>query len=70
MISRPNILLITSDQQRAECFGFETRHIKTPHIDALATQGTHFAACVTPNLGCQPSRASILTGLLPLSHGV
>ena len=70
MTSRPNILLITSDQQRADCFGFENRHIKTPHIDALATQGTRFAACVTPNLVCQPSRASILTGLLPLSHGV
>ena len=70
MASRPNILLITSDQQRADCFGFENRHIKTPHIDALATQGTRFAACVTPNLVCQPSRASILTGLLPLSHGV
>jgi arylsulfatase A-like enzyme len=36
MTSRPNILLITSDQQRADCFGFENRHIKTPHIDALA----------------------------------
>ncbi len=70
MTSRPNILLITSDQQRADCFGFENRHIKTPHIDALAAQGTRFAACVTPNLVCQPSRASILTGLLPLSHGV
>ena len=70
MISRPNILLITSDQQRADCFGFENRHLKTPHIDALATQGTRFAACVTPNLVCQPSRASILTGLLPFSHGV
>jgi arylsulfatase A-like enzyme len=70
MTSRPNILLITSDQQRADCFGFENQHIKTPHIDALATQGTRFAACVTPNLVCQPSRASILTGLLPLSHGV
>lgn len=23
-----------------------------------------------PNLVCQPSRASILTGLLPLAHGV
>ena len=70
MTTRPNILLITSDQQRADCFGFENRHIKTPHIDLLATQGTRFATCVTPNLVCQPSRASILTGLLPLSHGV
>lgn len=66
----PNILLITSDQQRADCFGFENRYIRTPHIDHLAAQGTRFTACVTPNLVCQPSRASILTGLLPLTHGV
>jgi arylsulfatase A-like enzyme len=70
MTTRPNILLITSDQQRADCFGFENRHIRTPHLDHLAAQGTRFAACVTPNLVCQPSRASILTGLLPLTHGV
>ena len=67
---RPNILLITSDQQRADCNGFENSHIRTPHIDRLARDGTRFSACITPNLVCQPSRASILTGLLPLTHGV
>jgi arylsulfatase A-like enzyme len=70
MTKRPNILLITSDQQRADCNGFENPHIRTPHIDMLAREGTRFSACVTPNLVCQPSRASILTGLLPLTHGV
>jgi arylsulfatase A-like enzyme len=70
MNKRPNILLITSDQQRADCFGFENPRIGTPHIDRLARQGTRFSACITPNLVCQPSRASILTGLLPLTHGV
>jgi arylsulfatase A-like enzyme len=67
---RPNILLITSDQQRADCNGFENRDIRTPHIDALAREGTRFTANITPNLVCQPSRASILTGMLPLTHGV
>jgi len=70
MTKRPNILLITSDQQRADCFGFENRHVRTPHLDRLAQGGARFSACITPNLVCQPSRASILTGLLPLSHGV
>ena len=70
MATRPNIVLITSDQQRADCFGFENPHVKTPHIDRLAREGTRFSACITPNLVCQPSRASILTGLLPLTHGV
>jgi arylsulfatase A-like enzyme len=67
---RPNIILITSDQQRADCNGFEKPEVKTPHLDRLARDGTRFSACITPNLVCQPSRASILTGLLPLTHGV
>ncbi len=70
MAKQPNILLITSDQQRADCNGFENPDIRTPHIDRLAREGTRFASCITPNLVCQPSRASILTGQLPLTHGV
>jgi arylsulfatase A-like enzyme len=66
----PNILLITSDQQRGDCFGFEGRRVRTPHLDELARDGTRFSACITPNVVCQPSRASILTGLLPRTHGV
>jgi arylsulfatase A-like enzyme len=65
-----NILFITSDQQRADCYGFEGRRVKTPHLDMMAAQGSRFSACITPNLVCQPTRASILTGLLPGTHGV
>lgn len=67
---RPNILLIMSDQQRADCFGFEGRKVRTPHLDRLARQGTRFSACMTSNPVCQPTRASILTGQLCLTHGV
>ena len=71
MAKRPNILLITSDQHRPDCYGFlGTRKVRTPFIDRLAKRGTHFSAAITPNVICQPSRASILTGLLPLTHGV
>ena len=65
-----NILFITSDQQRGDCFGFEGRKVKTPHLDLLARQGTRFSSCITPSNVCQPSRASILTGLLPMNHRV
>ena len=51
MVSRPNILFITSDQQRGDCYGFEGRQLKTPHLDQLARDGTRFSACITPNLG-------------------
>jgi len=70
MQRKPNILIITSDQQRGDCYGFEGRNVKTPHLDELARGGTRFSACITPNVVCQPSRASLLTGLLPLTHGV
>ena len=64
-MAEKNVLLITSDQQRGDCFGFEGRRVKTPHLDLMAEHGTRFSACITPNNVCQPSRASILTGLLP-----
>jgi len=67
---RPNFLFITADQHRGDCFGFEGRKIHTPHLDELAREGTRFSACITPNPICQPARASILTGLLPRTHGV
>ncbi|MEL7165374.1 MAG: sulfatase-like hydrolase/transferase [Pseudomonadota bacterium] len=69
-MTRPNILLISADQHRADCFGFEGRNIKTPHLDQLAADGTHFSNCITPTVVCQPARASILTGQLCRTHGV
>jgi len=69
-MKKPNILLITSDQHRADCYGHLNPILKTPHLDRLVSEGTYFSAAITPNLVCQPSRASILTGQLPLTHGV
>lgn len=69
-MKRPNIIVVTTDQHRGDCFGFEGRRVKTPHLDAFARRGTRFANCMTANPVCQPSRASILTGLYPLTHGV
>ncbi len=68
-VERPNILLLTSDQHRGDCFGFEGRRVRTPHLDLLVRQGTRFSSCITPNVVCMPARASMLTGLLPLTHG-
>lgn len=71
MTRRPNILLITSDMQRADCFGrFEKRGVRAPHVEMLAEAGTRFSSCITPSPICMPARASILTGLLPLTHGL
>lgn len=75
MQTKPNVILITSDQQRGDCIGAATggvkaRGVKTPNLDRLGQAGTRFATCITPHPMCQPARASILTGKLPYSHGV
>ena len=67
---QPNILFITSDQQRGDCYGFRGRKVQTPHLDLLAAEGLSLETVITPCVVCQPARASILTGLLPRTHGV
>ena len=65
-----NVLLIISDDLRAElgCYGVE--RAKTPHIDALAAAGVRFerAYCQFPL--CNPSRSSMLTSRYPATTGV
>lgn len=68
--SAPNIILVMSDQHRGDAFGFAGRKVHTPHLNRMAQLGTRFDTCITPNVVCMPARCSILTGLLPLTHGV
>lgn len=70
MTDRPNILLISADQHRADCLGHAGRRIKTPHLDRIAARGTRFTNAICPTVVCQPARASILTGQLCRTHGV
>lgn len=69
-MTRPNLLFVTSDQQRGDCYGFAGRSVRTPHLDELKERGTWLSGTITPNPVCQPSRAAILTGLLPNTNGV
>ncbi|WP_410769636.1 sulfatase [Fontibacillus sp. BL9] len=69
MSSRPNILLITSDQQHWNTIGAFNPEISTPNLDRLARQGTTFGRAYCPNPTCTPSRSSIVTGMYPSQHG-
>ncbi|MGI9525226.1 MAG: sulfatase-like hydrolase/transferase, partial [Hyphomicrobiaceae bacterium] len=69
-MSQLNFIFITADQQRGDCYGFMGRKVKTPHLDQLRAEGAWLENNVTPCVVCQPARASILTGQLPLTHGV
>ena len=68
---RPDVFLITIDTLRADhvhCYG--DPNIETPALDALAKDGIRFAHAFTPSPITNSSHTSILTGLLPSSHGV
>ena len=69
MSNKPNILLITSDQQHHDTIGKFNPKIKTPNLDSLCDEGTYFSRAYCPSPVCTPSRASIITGLYPSSHG-
>ncbi len=66
---RPNILLITSDQQHASTLGAVNDRIKTPALDRLCAEGTRFDRAYCPNPTCTPTRATIITGMYPSQHG-
>lgn len=67
-MNRPNIILIMTDQQRADTIGaLGAPWMQTPHLDRLATQGAAFTECFVTSPVCVGSRASLFTGKYP--HG-
>lgn len=71
MDTRPNILLILTDQHRLSAVGcYGETPCRTPNIDRLAREGVRFDTCYTTCPVCSPARASILTGLYPHQHGI
>ena len=68
---RPNIVLITSDQQRRNSLGvYGNRYVCTDNLDALAQKATVYDHCYCNAPVCTPSRACLLTGKTPMGHGV
>ncbi|MCB1278666.1 sulfatase-like hydrolase/transferase [Prosthecobacter sp.] len=65
----PNILFIYADDWGwgdLACHGHP--HLKTPHLDRLAKEGTDFQQFVVCNPVCSPSRTAIVTGQYPARH--
>jgi len=62
--SRPNILIVLSDQLRRHALSsYGDPNILTPHLDALADRGVRFEnACSTCPI-CVPFRFTLMTGL-------
>jgi len=69
--SRPNVVLVTTDQHRASALGCSNDEpVETPNLDRLAAEGTRFERAYANTPLCAPSRASLLTGRYPNQAGV
>ena len=70
MPERPNILLITTDQQRGDCLGCAGHPVlETPYLDELAEDGAYLPHAYTSVPSCTPARAGIITGMDQWNHG-
>lgn len=68
---RPNIVVVLADQWRAQAFGFAgDPNGKTPNFDRRAGESVRFVNAVAGIPDCSPTRASLLTGQRPITHGV
>lgn len=66
-----NVIVITVDTLRADklgCYGFATD--VTPTMDMFASRGVLFEDCVSQTPLTFPSHTTIMTGTLPIHHGV
>lgn len=62
----PNFIIIFTDDQGygdLGCFGGD--HIKTPHLDQMATEGMKLHSFYVAASVCSPSRAALMTGCYP-----
>ena len=62
--SRPNIVMIISDDMGYSDLGCYGGEIETPHLDELAAGGLRFANYYSNNM-CVVARASLMTGCYP-----
>jgi arylsulfatase A-like enzyme len=70
--SRPNVVLVISDQFRWDCIGTMGLNPMnlTPNLDQMAARGVMFRNAFCNQPVCAPARATIFTSQYPAKHGV
>lgn len=71
-MKKPNVLLITTDQQRWDTLhaASQNPYIFTPNLDWLSDNGVNFTRAYSDCPVCMPARATILTGNHGFSQGM
>ncbi len=69
-MSKPNLLFLFTDQQRADAMGCAGGWVETPHLDRIADEGVRVTNCVPNSPVCVPARYCLATGLYPHNTGV
>jgi arylsulfatase A-like enzyme len=70
-VGKTNLVFILTDNQAPWTLGcYGNPDIRTPHIDRLAAEGIRFNWAFASNAVCSPTRATLLSGLIPSQHGV
>ena len=69
--SRPNVLLIITDQQRGDCLGIDGHPVlQTPAMDWLGASGTFFRRGYSESPSCIPARRVLMSGRPPDEDGM
>jgi arylsulfatase A-like enzyme/Flp pilus assembly protein TadD len=66
-----NVIVITLDTTRADRLpSYGCRDVVTPTLDAFAARGVRFEKCYAQTPLTLPSHTTLMTGTLPLFHGI
>jgi len=70
-VRKPNVVFILADDVTYNTLGcYGGKNVKTPNIDALASEGVRFTKAYCAMSMCAPFRAELYTGLYPVRNGV
>lgn len=67
--ARPNVLWFVVDDMSANLSCYGEKHITTPHLDALAAEGTRFTRAYVTAPVCSASRSALITGCYQTTVG-